>query len=187
MMATGVMMLAAGCGSDRKITQAKADEAVVITNVPCSECKSTADIIRSTAMRESMDQQMAKEMARSSALEDLASKINVTVKSVVDDYRKSSNINMTEEMERRFEGNTRSIVDQTVRGYRTACEKYTVSTRSDGRKIFKCYYAVEIDKEDVAKSLYQALSRDEIVRLDYDYEHFRQEFNRQMTRNDNNR
>lgn len=186
-LAVTATLVLASCGSNKKVSQAKVDDAVEIKNIPCSECKSTRDIIRSMAMRESMDQQMAKEMARSSALEDMASKIGTSVNAVIDDYRKSSQVNMTEEAKRRFEGRAVQVIDQTVQGYRTICEKYTVSTRPDGSKVYKCYYAIELDKEEVARAVHKTLTSDQSLRLEYDYERFKEEFNAQMNRHDNNR
>lgn len=193
MKAAGLMLVLAAtltivsCGSSKKVSQTEVDDAVEIKNIPCSECKSTRDIIRSMAMRESMDQQMAKEMARSSALEDMASKIGTSVNAVIDDYRKSSQVNMNEEAKRRFEARSVQVIDQVVQGYRTICEKYTVSKRPDGSRVYKCYYAIELDKEDVARAVHKALTSDQSMRLEYDYEKFKEEFNFQMNRHDSNR
>ncbi len=154
---------------------------------PCSDCISTDEMVRATAVRESMDQQMAKQMARSSALEEMASKLSVTVKAVIDDYYNSRSVNMNEEMKRRFEGLSRQVIDQSIKGYRTVCEKYTVSTKSNGTEVYKCYYGIELGKENVAKSLYKGLSSDDKLRLDYDYEKFKEEFNNQLNRMDQNR
>ena len=187
MMAASTLLVLTACGSGRSISQAKADEAVEIKNIPCSDCLSTKELVRSRAMRESMDQQMAQQMARSSALEELASKINVAVKALVEDYYKSSSVKMNEETQRRFEGLTRQIVDQSVMGYRTICEKYTVSTKNNGAKVFKCYYAVEIGQEELSMSLYGGLSKDDKLHLDYDYEKFKKDFEREMNKADKNR
>lgn len=187
MMAVGTMVVLSSCGSSKKMSQAEVDEAVEIKDIPCSDCLSTKELIRSRGMRESMDQQMAQQMARSSALEELASKIHVAVKAMIEDYYKSNNINMNEEMQRRFEGLTRQIVDQSVMGYRTICEKYTVSKKSNGAKVFKCYYAIEIGQEELAMSLYGGLKKDDKLRLDYDYEKFKENFEREMRKADNNR
>lgn len=187
LLAIGFALVSTSCGSNRTISQAKADEAVEIKNIPCSDCLSTKEFVRSRAMRESMDQQMAQQMARSSALEELASKINVAVKAMIDDYYKSTSTNMNEETQRRFEGLTRQVVDQSVMGYRTICEKYTVSTKSNGSKVFKCYYAIEIGQEELAMSLYGGLTKNDKLRVDYDYEKFKKDFEREMNKADKNR
>ena len=186
-LSMGMLMLMAACGSSSKISQAKADEGKIITNTPCQECLSTKELIRAIGMRESMDQQMARQMARSSALEELASKINVAVRAVIDDYYKSGSVNMNEETKRRFEGMSRQIVDQSVTGYRTICEKYTLSTKPNGSKVYKCYLAIEIGQEELAMSLYGGLTKDQSIRLDYDYEKFKSTFEREMAKADKNR
>lgn len=173
--------------SSSKVSQLKADDAKLIKDTPCKDCKSTKKLIRARAMRESMDQQMALQMARSSALEDLASKVNVAVKSVVDDYFSSRKVSGNEEVKRRFEGLTRQVVDQTVRGYRSSCEEYTVSTRPDGTKVYKCYYVAELTKEDAAASLYKGLTKDDKLRLDFEYEKFKAEFEKALEAADDNR
>lgn len=172
------MAMIAACGGSKK---------TAYLENPCSDCVSTPEAIRAVAIRESMDQQMAKKMARSSALEEMASKINVTVKAVIDDYYNSRSVNMNEETKRRFEGLSRQVIDQSVKGYRTVCEKFTVSTKPNGAEVYKCYYGIELGKDDVAKSLYKGLSSDDKLRLDYDYEKFKEEFNKQLNNMDQNR
>lgn len=174
------MAITVACGSSKK-------QSTTYLENPCSDCVSTDAMVRAVAIRESMDQQMAKQMARSSALEEMASKLSVTVKAVIDDYYSSRSVNMNEEAKRRFEGMSRQVIDQTVKGYRTVCEKYTVSTRPNGAEVYKCYYGIELGKDDVSKSLYKGLTNDDKLRLDYDYEKFKEEFNKQLNNFDQNR
>lgn len=177
--------LLASCGANKKISQTKADDAFEIKNTPC-ECKDTQEIIRARGMRESMDQQMAQQMARSNALDQLASKIRTAVRSTINDYFLNRNVNMNEESKRKFEGQIMQNIDLTISGYRTFCEKYTLSKRPDGSKVYKCYYAIEIDKEDIARSVYHSLTKDEKNDLDYDYEKFNESFNKGLRRAANN-
>ncbi|MBR6843485.1 MAG: hypothetical protein IKM79_00130 [Bacteroidales bacterium] len=187
MMAACVAMLAASCGAAKKVSQATADDAVEIKSVPCSECKSTRDIIRSRGMRESIDQQIAMEMARTSALEDMSSKIGVSVTALIKNYALQRDVNKNMELEQRYERISDQLVDQTVQGYRTICEKYTLSTRPDGTKVYKCYYAIELDKEDAVRSLYKGLTKDDKIHLEYDYDKFKEEFEKELNRADSNR
>lgn len=187
MLAAGAAMLFAACGSSSKISQIEADGGRLVKKTPCSDCKSTRDIIRSRGIRESMDQQIAMEMARSSALQDMASKIGIAVRALIDDYANQRSVNNKQELEQRYERISKQLIDQTVQGYRTICEEYVLGKQPDGTNMYKCYYAIELDKEDAARSLYKGLSRDEKLRLDYDYEKFKEEFDREMNRADQNR
>jgi hypothetical protein len=184
------------CGSSKKaaqavsVTDARAvqtqlhDEPEVEISTPCSGegFYSTKDLIRSTAIGESMDQQMAKRMARSAALEDLGTKIRVAVNALISDYYKSAKRDMTEDLKRRFEGGTDLVVKEHVAGYRTICEKFT---RKGGN--YKCYMAIEIGADELSKPIHEKLTNDDILRVDYDYEKFREKFNEAISKADGNK
>lgn len=184
-VAVGLSMLIASCGANKRISQTQADESQEIKNTPC-ECKDTREIVRARGMRESMDQQMAKQMARSNALDELASKIRTAVRSTINDYALNRNVNMKEEQKRRYEGQIMQDIDLTISGYRAICEKYTISKRPDGSKVYKCFYAIEIDKDDVARAVYQSLTKEDKNDLDYDYDRFNESFEKGLRRAANN-
>ncbi|MDR2286157.1 MAG: hypothetical protein LBE04_01585 [Prevotellaceae bacterium] len=188
-------VVATGCGSSKKaqtvsVTDARAvkaqlqDVPEIEISTPCSgeEFYSTKEFIRSTAVGESMDQQMAKRMVRSAALEDLGTKIRVAVNALISDYYKSTKRAMTEDLKRRFEGGTDLVVQEYISGYRTLCEKFTRKGSN-----YKCYMAIEIGTDELSKPIYEQLSDDDILRVDYDYEKFREKFNEAMSKADGNR
>jgi hypothetical protein len=153
---------------------------------PCQgvEFFSTAELIRSNGIGESMDQQMAKRMSRQAALEDLGTKIGVSVNALIMDYYKSSKQDMTEDLKRRFEGGTNTVVKERISGYRTACEKFTKHRET---KNWKCYIVIELGTNDMAKAIHNKLSEDQILRIDYDFEKFREKFNEEMSKQDQNK
>lgn len=157
-------------------------------NTPCSgpDYYSTSEKIRSTSVRQSMDQQMAKQMARSAALEELGSKISVALEAMINDYFKSTNRNMTEQMERRFEGMVQQTIDQKISGYRTICEKFTSFYDNNNTKNYKCYYAIELGKDDLLKPIHDNLTEDEVLRVDFDYLKFKEEFDKEFEKADKN-
>jgi hypothetical protein len=196
-----IMTVAAGlivsaCGSSKKaaqpvsVTDARAvqtqlhDEPEVEISTPCSGdgFYSTKDLIRSTALGESMDQQMAKRMARSAALEDMGTKVRVAVNALISDYYKSVKRNLTEDLKQRFEGGTDLVVKEHISGLRTICERFT---RKDGN--YKCYMAIEIGSDELSKPIHEKLSNDDILRVDYDYEKFREKFNEAISKADGNK
>lgn len=160
------------------------EEPEVEISTPCSgtEFYSSKELIRSTAVGSSMDQQMAKRMARSAALEDLGTKIRVAVNALIVDYYKSTKRDMTEDLKQRFEGGTDLVVREHVAGYRTICEKFT---RKGGD--YKCYMAIEIGTDELSKPVHQKLTDDDILRVDYDFEQFREKFNEAMSKADGNK
>lgn len=175
------------CRSTQSVSQAKATGEREVKDIPCAEWKSTKEVIRSQGMAESLDQQIAREKALSVALTDMASKIEVSVKAVIVNYAGEEDVNKKMDLKQKFERMAVQTVDQAIAGYRTVCEKFTINTKPDGSQVYKCYYAIELDKEDVARSTYKGLTKDESLRLNYDYEKFKEEFEKQMLLHDKNR
>ncbi|GHT14589.1 hypothetical protein AGMMS4956_12670 [Bacteroidia bacterium] len=160
---------------------------VEIKDLPCtgSDFYSTKDLIRANGIGESMDQQMAKRMSRQAALEDLSTKIGVSVNALISDYYKSTKQAMTEDLKRRFEGGTDLVVKERISGYRTICEKYTRNKNNNNS--YKCYMCIELGADDMAKAVHNKLTEDQILRVDYDYEKFRNRFNEELAKQDTNK
>ena len=154
-----------GCKSSKPAPMPKGETEV---SIPCNgpEFYSKKGIIRASAIGESQDQMMAKKKAQANSREQLAATLNVTIKSVVDNYYSSKTIDNVEQAKTRFEGLTRQVVDQQLSGVATVCEKF-VSTRTG---TWKCYIAQELNGEEILKSIQNKISGDEKLRLDFEYE-----------------
>jgi len=152
------------------------EDVEVEISFPCGDFSiSTPGIIRAFGMESSMDAQVAKRIARTAALEELASKVEITIKTLAEDYVLRTQKNLTEEIEKRFENKTQTIVDKTLTGYTTACEKFT---QNKSTKKYSCYIALEISEEKVLKPAYQELQQDpELKNALPNYEKFAQKFN----------
>ncbi len=68
------------------------------------------------------------------------------------------------------------MVDQTLQGIRTICEKL-VQTK-DGN--YKTYIAIELSADDLVKQYNSRITADEKLKVDYDYEKFKDTFNKEM-------
>jgi len=66
----------------------------------------------------------------SNARADLASSINTTIKGTIDNYVNSREFNNQEDVEERFEGLTREVINQELAGVKTICKK--MFTTEDG-------------------------------------------------------
>ncbi len=132
---------------------------------------------RANNLGESMDQATAKKKALSNARADMASAINTQVKSVIDNYVNSREMNNKEEIAERFEGLTREVVDQKLTGTRTICEKMV---KVDGSGNYKCYVAIELSAQDLLAAYNERLSKDDKLKIDYDYEKFKETFDKEM-------
>jgi len=177
-MVIGISCLAlmvgmSGCKSKQVVP--KGEEVV---DLPCNgpEFFSKKGIIRATASGESQDQMLAKKKAQANSREQLAATLNVTIKSVVDNYYSSKAIDNVEQAKTRFEGLTRQVVDQQLSGVATICERLTKTKQNT----FKCYIAQELNGEEILQSIQKKISGDEKLRLDFEYEKFKNEFNKEM-------
>ena len=167
------MVIIGGCKSKQK-TPAGEKEVVV----PCSGAGYFTDskTFRSNSIGESMDQVTSKSKALTNARNELAASIQTTVKTVTDNYTNSTSLNKKEELEQKFESLNREVVNQTLSGIRTICEKL-VQTK-DGT--YKTYIAIELSADDLVKKYNERLSTDDKLKIDYDYQKFKETFEKEM-------
>lgn len=165
--------------AEAKAKQKKAEEAAALQEVelnePCMDYESTAELIRARGIGEDFEQQMSAEVARTTALEELASQISTQVQSLVSNYKKQERKNLSRESIRRVEGMTQTAVDQTT-GFRIACRKTTTYVQN-GERIFKTYMVIEINTDSLLKPLYNGIQQDDELKVESDYQSFKKEFN----------
>ena len=164
--------------------EARAKE--VALEMPCTGEKyfSTNEILRASANRQSQSKDVAKRMATTSALNNLAAKISVSIKSVAKDYLKSVSVDMDESLGQVYESMTKQVVNQNFDSYKTLCEKYTSSYNANNKKIINCYICVEVSKDDVLKPIYEEMQANAKTKLEIDYEKFSAEFEKEFVENE---
>jgi hypothetical protein len=136
-------------------------------------------VFRQNAVGESLDQMTSKNKALSAARGLLAADINTQIKRVIDSYVNSREMNNREEVAERYEGLTREVVDQKLTGTKTICEKQ-VTVNGTGN--YKTYIAIELSAQDLLSAYNERLSSDERLRVDYDYEKFKETFEAEMNK-----
>ena len=152
---------------------------------PCfgDDYTSAPGFIRASGMETSMDAQIAKRAARTVAVEELASKIEITVKSVTEDYFLRTQKGLNEEIEKRIEGKTQTSVNRTLNGYKTVCEKFTLNRET---KKYSCFVALEMSEDNVLRPVYNELQQDaEIKNALPNYEKFKSTFDEVMSTYEN--
>ena len=173
-LAMGLVM--AACKKKEEV-QAPAGEVLINEYCAGPEYFSNDEFFRSNGLGESMDQATAKKKAFSNARADLASAINTTIQGTIDNYVNSREFNNREEVEERFEGLKREVLDQELTGTKTICQKAVKVTDSGN---YKYYVAIELSGQDLIGAMNERLSQDERLRIDYDYEQFKETFEREM-------
>lgn len=168
------------CGGKKEAAKVdtKMPEEEVEVKVLCSGPEFFTDktAFRANSVGESSDQVTSKKKALANARADLASAINTTIKGTIDNYVNSREMNNKEEVEERFEGLTREVINQELTGTKSICEKLT-KTKSG---TYKTYIAIELSGADLVAKMKEKISSDERLKIDYDYEKFKDTFEKEM-------
>ena len=178
-LAGAISFAGVSCKSKKEIPTPKGEVEIVL---PCSEYKSDKKYFRAYSFGESTDQNVAKKKALSNAREELAAQISSTMKVVGDNYVKSSEFNNVEEVLERFEQNSRTVINERLSGIKPVCDKLMQVTAT-GK--FKYYVALELSGDDLVDDYYKTLSNDQSLKIDYNYEKFKQTFNEEMAKMEN--
>lgn len=152
--------------------------------IPCSgpEYFTNGEVFRANSIGESIDLTVSKRKAMTNARSQLAASIQTTVKTVTDNYVKSSESNNQEAIEERFESLNREVVNQELKGIRKICERYYRT--EDGK--YKTYVAIELSAQDLVAAYHARLQNIQGVAIDLDYEKFKETFEAEMLKNGHN-
>jgi hypothetical protein len=168
-----------GCKS-KEVTSVK-DEVVVEVFCSGPEYRSDKSTFRANATGESTDMEIARKKASSNTKAALAAQIETTIKGVTDNYVNSREFNNVEEVEERFEALNREVVNQQLNNVKTICEKITKTKQGT----YKCYMAIEMGVDALEEALNNKLSKDQRLKVDYDYEKYKETFNKEMEKLEN--
>ncbi len=175
LMLAGLLALTA-CGKEKAPNKAPKGETEIKLLCHGKEYQTDKKNFRASAIGESLDQATAKKKARANALNELASSISTTMKGVTDNYVNSREFNNREEVEERFESLSREVIDQKLSGIVTNCERHV--TTPEGK--WKTYINLELSADELVMALNERLSKDERLKIDYDYEKFKETFDKEM-------
>jgi hypothetical protein len=164
------------CKSKKDIAQAPPGETRV--EVLCSgpDFFSDNNFFRANSVAESQNQANSKRMALSNARAELAGQIETTMKSVIDNYIQDITVGNRTEFNQRYEGLSREVINQRLAGTRVICEELMRTSAG----LYKTYIAIELSGEDLVNAMNQRIAADERLKLDYDYEKFKNTFNGEM-------
>lgn len=176
----GAIILTTGCGKKKKLVEAKkppVGETALKEYCAGPDFMSDKKHFRASGLGDSMDQAVAKKKALSNARAELAQALETTLQGVVDNYANSRELNNVEEATERFESMTREIIDQRLSGVKMICSQ-PVMVNATGN--YKYYVAIELSGDDIVSDYNERLSKDDRLRVDYDYEQFREIFDQEM-------
>jgi hypothetical protein len=163
------------CKSKKEI-QAPDDEVLIQTYCSGPEYFTDKDFFRANSLGESTDQVMSKKKAMSNCKQELAGSIETTVKAVIDNYFSSHEANNTEDIREKYEGLSREVIKQELSGIKTICEKQTKTKQGT----YKTYLAIELAGDEIANAMKDRLSKDTKLEIDFQYEKFKEELEKEM-------
>ena len=177
-IAAMTMVAIPSCKKNKDEVKTPDPKGEVVINEYCAgdQFKSTKEAFRSTATGESMDRETAKKKARSNAMSEMGKTISATMKIVGDNYVNSTEVNNKEEVTESFNEMARTVVDQELRGCIEICEKLT--QRPDGTYV--SYVALELSGNSIADAYQSGLSKNDKLKADYNYEKFKETFDKEM-------
>ncbi|MFP4621620.1 MAG: hypothetical protein ACLFM7_09930 [Bacteroidales bacterium] len=171
-----------GCGSKKKATNVAEEEEELITfYCDGEEYRTDKNAFRANALGESNDQMVARKKAMSNAKAALAGQIETIIKGTTDNYVNSREFDNVEEVEERFETLNREVIKQQLNNVKTICQKHT---RTNNGK-YKTYLAIEMDVDALEEAFQERLSRDKQLKIDYDYEKYKETFEEEMEKLEN--
>ena len=147
--------------------------------MPCDGKKynSSKKFFRASGFGDSKDQATSKKKALSNARAELASSINVTMKNVEDNFVNSLESNNIETIKEKFTGNIRTVLNQKLSGSIITCEEYQYNKKT---LKYVTYVSVELSAKSLADQIAKQLSKDEEIRVEFDYQQFQENFNAEM-------
>ena len=160
-------------------------ENVVEVITPCvgDKFQSNDKYFRGTANGSSVNMNMAKKIALRSANTFLATDIKVQITQVADDYSGQTTSGTNSNFREKLQDSTESVVDEIVSSSRTICERTTMN-KETGK--YTVYIARETSTESLLENINKVLSKDEEIRVDYDYEKYKETYNKVMEKRRNN-
>ena len=82
----------------------------------------------------------------------------------------------------RFEENARTVINEKLNGIKPICDRLTQTT-STGK--YKYYIALELSGEELVNDYYSSLTKNESLKIDYNYEKFKKTFDEEMKKMEN--
>lgn len=179
-LAVCVAMAVVSCS--KKTVDLSAGDVEVI--IPCSgpDYRTNKKHLRASGMGLSGDINIAKKKAMAEATAALASHASSLVERVATNYASSYQMSEAEESKQKFEDMSKIVVKEKLSGISVICEK--VMRTQDGK--YKAYIALELVGSDLLEGIHQTMTRgmtgENKLRIDYEYEKYKQEFDKEMER-----
>ena len=168
-------MFVVSCGSSKKVVDPEKEA--------CAQCISTKDAMRAEgSFMAQFENQIpkAKQAAANNARQELARMMEVKISSVIEDYSSTYIDGDAQEFKQSLKDLSRTVVQQTVKGAVPALPGWS-EKMSKGTMYHVC---LEISSNNVLDNIKDKVSNDAKLRTDFEYEKFKQIFDKEMEKMD---
>ena len=181
-----ILSITYGCGSNKKVLKETktAQAGVYAVNVPCSGDDFRTDfkkgLYRGSGTMNHSSQNVSKTTSLARAKNSLAGQLQTLVQSFITDYYSvigSSETNANNEV--RIKSNIEATVNKSVNSMRIMCDKLLIN-RNSNPPTYESYVTVEADIKKVFEDLNKSFSTDEELKIEYNYQKFKETFDKQM-------
>ncbi|MBO7194975.1 MAG: hypothetical protein J6V27_02945, partial [Alistipes sp.] len=117
-------------------------------------------------------------VALQNARQELAATVQAQVKAVIESYGQNASADNKTQAESLYQELTRTVVNQTLVGADIAGEKLFKTKEGN----YRYHVCLQLSKEKVAEEVAKQLSEDEIMKLEFDRERFKQIYDEELAK-----
>ncbi|PCH69164.1 MAG: hypothetical protein COC06_08125 [Bacteroidales bacterium] len=181
-----IAIMLASCSSSKKVVSRNintGETKIVKVKIEKDECQKksedNSEFLRGYGIGTSADRMTARDIASLSARNEIVNSVQVCARNFADKYNQQHNSSSSGEMARvdagKFEQSVGSIAEETLRGARIICSSdYQVGNQ------YETHVCVELTNVDFTNKVYNKLTSDEKLRIDFDAEQFRKRFEEEL-------
>lgn len=154
-----------------------------IKSVPFSgkEFKTNAEFIRVVESGESRDLQLSGEIALTNAQSKMATLLKTKLEKVADAYSQNISDANSNDFSKKFESNTRAIINQTLTDVTELDKKYFKKTNG----VYQTWIVLQISKKAALSTVMNNMSSQKLLKLESDQAKFREIFDKEMSKLEN--
>ncbi len=137
--------------------------------------------LRAVGFGESIDRNVAEQLALTNAQSKMAASIQTVFNQVNTNYFNQRAENRDKELEQKMEGMSRSVVSQVLSNMNFVDSKtYEPENKKANNQAFQCYTAVEMPKDEIGKQIMRGISDATRNRIDFDQKQYEKIFNEEL-------
>lgn len=171
-----ISLLVVSCGSSKEVAQTPQNQPA---NIPCPECISQSGgvfkYLANDVAKTDMDIQFSRDAAASQARVNLAGMVETFVESVTDNFGKRYREEVDTKTIQSLTQQSKTAVQRAVQNAPITC--WGMTPTDGGKMVWVC---VELAPESIYQAMETTFSQDKELRIDFEKEQFKADFNQTL-------